>query len=254
MWKIEDVNRKSFKVGFSFTNRFIKNQSDILDAIRYIHDKKRVPYKTRKFAQKSSLRHSQKAQKILNQVLVKLSDKFWAYFNLPGNTENTQEGFDRFHQRLCGWFLAQINKARKAGGLDPSFYGNAQKMINIVFKYLVCFEDYEEYADLFSYCHIPIDNYILAGLNNPSILCKVAGIEKVPYTILYKSEPWYEFDKKTYLDLVKAYRKALGPLKDTNLSYLGLEFFLWAAVKTHKRCILPVEGSSVCRVLSFYGE
>ena len=36
----------------------------------------------------------------------------------------------------------------------------------MIFKYLSCFSDYIESADLFSYCHMPIDTSVLWALEH----------------------------------------------------------------------------------------
>lgn len=58
------------------------------------------------------------------------------------------------------WYRSCIFQARTAGGLTV---GQAQKLLNMAFKYLYCCRDIRESAaDHFSCCHMALDGYTLA--------------------------------------------------------------------------------------------
>lgn len=65
----------------------------------------------------------------------------------------TQEQFDEFHQEACENLIQKFE--------DQYFtIGQAQKWINMTFKYLHLLE-YEDIKNIYEFCHIPIDNYML---------------------------------------------------------------------------------------------
>lgn len=166
----------------------------------------------------------------INQVLISLAKKIHSYLNNNNAKADNQTDFDKLHENLCDSFMENLNAERVKVNYDNISYGQAQKMINILFKYLACYSDYPMYADLFKYCHLPIDNKILALIKDN---CNIENIEyrKSKNQIVgavYKKKHWQEFDKKTYLDIVSEYRKCAenkGFLKGH--SFLEFEFNEW---------------------------
>ena len=117
-------------------------------------------------------------------------------------------------------------------------------MINVLFKYLVCYDDYYNYADLFSYCHIPIDNIILECFIEKNI----PGCKTIPGTKVFQDKGWYELDKDNYWALVKNYRTCLSINAD--LPYLAVDFCWWN--RTKSKLPLPTEGSQIPQIIKFY--
>ena len=160
----------------------------------------------------------------LETVLEVFVDMVWQYFNDKPNTMNTQANFDSFHEKLCDEFV----EAFRDDGVYVHTYGNAQKMVNILFKYLTCFSDYVKYADLFSYCHIPIDGIILGRLALDYHVPGTKGtLSKGYYHGTYGGEVWSKMDKVEYMSLLKEYRATLTAVKGSN-SWLGLEYAIWS--------------------------
>lgn len=118
-----------------------------------------------------------------------ISEKIYNYFNMEPNTPE-------FHSELCKDFLTISSQCGK-----KYTYGNAQKFINMCFKYLICFADYIEYADLFSYCHIPIDSNILEQLKK---------CETRTTTFKYNGLPWTKLDDVNYKNLVDDYKSLIS--------------------------------------------
>ena len=250
MWEIERAWESGFigdirTRGFNFIGRRISSFNDIFEACEFIYTKKAVLYKKMRYAQRYSLGNNNAAIFARDLLLEELALKLHEYFNREPNTTNSQTGFDVFHNELCEWFLDRLNIVRNMVGLPNAYYGNAQKMINIVFKYLACFDDYNNYADLFSYCHIPIDNYML----NAFIKLGVSGCSNGTGTKYYKGTGWYELDKDDYLDLVSEYRKKIT--KSPNLPFLALDFLWWSRSGLVIRT-LPTTGTSITHINKFY--
>lgn len=172
-------------------------------------------------------------EKDVEATLTPFVEKIWKYFNEPANTQNDQSNFDNFHETLCDLFLTSFAEA----GYHHT-YGSAQKITNMLFKYLSCYKDYERFADLFSYCHIPIDAQILISF---------ATVYNVPNTQpgKYNNVCWTQMDKETYLALCQDYRDALSTIKG-NHSWLGSEYYIWAGLD------IPDTGTNARRKRKFH--
>lgn len=70
---------------------------------------------------------------------------------------NTQAEFDRLHKIACDNLISAFKG-------QTFTVGQAQKWINMTFKYLHLL-DYPEVQNVYEYCHIPIDSYMLS-INN----------------------------------------------------------------------------------------
>lgn len=246
MWVIGQKLRGGFInqiKGFVFNGKKISKLNDIRAAIDFIYKKKAVLYRKRSknYSDRWSLGGNKAAKKALDDLLNKLlAPTIYKYFNKPGKVANNQSNFDEFHHEICQRFLDKLNKIRNMVGLQSATYGNAQKMINILFKYLACFDDYPKYADLFSYCHMPIDGYIARALNGNGVL--------VPST------PWNKLTYPQYIGLQKAIRINLP--RDPNMTILEGEFILWPIVAKGRSCkgaLLQVtSGIHAPRIPYFY--
>ena len=70
---------------------------------------------------------------------------------------NTQAEFDELHETACHELISSFR-----GQIFT--VGQAQKWINMTFKYLHLL-DYPEVQKVYEYCHIPIDSYMLSITN-----------------------------------------------------------------------------------------
>ena len=245
MWIIDQSLRNSFSSqinGFNFQGLKISNQKYIRDAIGFIYKTKSVLYRRRSknYSDKWSLGGNAAAKNALDKLLDDLAQCIYGYFNKPGNVANNQSNFDEFHHEICQGFLNGLNNIRTMVGLLPAKYGNAQKMINILFKYLACFDDYPKYADLFSYCHMPIDGYIVRALKNNGI--------KIPPT------PWNWLDYDEYINLQNEIRSKLQ--KHPDMPILETEFIMWPLAAKGGSCggalSQVTNGVQAPNILTFY--
>lgn len=80
------------------------------------------------------------------------------YINKTINSNITkQEEFDKLHREACNKLIEKF---------EEQFFtiGQAQKWINMSFKYLHLLE-YEDIENIYEFCHVPIDSYILNVTN-----------------------------------------------------------------------------------------
>ena len=168
-------------------------------------------------------------------ILADLADDIYEYFINEDNASITKQEFDEFHTEWCNRFLEKINLARISVGFQPICYGSAQKMVNMVFKYLACYNNYTSFADHFKWCHMPIDTVILKWLKDryhiDDIYCRQStnhkGIEELFAS--YKQKTWTNFDETLYKDLLSVIREKIeSDVEFNNRSILGVEFSIWA--------------------------
>ena len=139
-----------------------------------------------------------------------LADRFFKYFNDPA--PSTESDFDKIHSDFCDFFLTELNKIFAS---TPQAFGKAQKVINMAFKYLYCFDDATSYLPHFTYCHMPIDSYTLNWCFDNGLYDKKSDIPN-----------WSTLNKRDYYDLCDRIRNKL-PHK----SPLIEEFVIWPEEK-----------------------
>lgn len=145
-------------------------------------------------------------QKEKNKVFEWLTGKFLDYI------ENGCKNFNDWHNKLCTEFLQKFTPVLNDYGYqgeESLKYGKAQKIVNMTFKYLYCFDDARENEEKFSKCHMPIDSYILKWYN---------GISNEKY-----NGTWSDMDEPTYKDVQKKISDVLKKYKP----FLA-EFYIWA--------------------------
>lgn len=83
-----------------------------------------------------------------------------AFLNLAKSIQSyfkDDKSFD--HNRWCKTFIADIKEYNHY----EARYGQAQKVINMAFKYLFCCDNFDEQTRIkFDSCHMPLDQYTLA--------------------------------------------------------------------------------------------
>ena len=143
-----------------------------------------------------------------NVLFEKLSGEFLKYFQQPCSN------FNCWHQKICKYFLKKFKSILVEYGYDADEslkYGKAQKIVNMTFKYLFCFDDAQAYRKKFEACHMPIDSYILKWYND---VCDQAD----------KCETaWSDLDKAQYDAIQEKIKAELG-----NYNPFLAEFYIWA--------------------------
>lgn len=132
-----------------------------------------------------------------------VADALRDYF--AGKPKAKEEAFDRWHGSAL--FAAQA-PARLS-------VGQAQKLLNMAFKYLYCLEDFREgHRSHFACCHMPLDSYTLAWYKRE---CDPS----------YDGEAWSAIDDNAkYYRIVETTREKLK-----GKVVLEEEFSIWDAEK-----------------------
>lgn len=79
------------------------------------------------------------------------------YFN--GTEPKDKEEYNTIHIKWCKSFIKQFEPSYKVT------YGQAQKIVNMAMKYILCYEVEGKDEKYFEFCHMPLDSYILAWYN-----------------------------------------------------------------------------------------
>lgn len=133
------------------------------------------------------------------------SIKFWLdYFknNSPFGISN-QNDFDKWHREACEAYCDHMNSK------FPSFnmtIGRAQKVLNMIFKYLYCTDAYKaDVEKIAKFLHMTLDRKILDWYHKDvSKICKITAWSKIDYYDCYltvqkrireylKNNPLYDY-------------------------------------------------------------
>lgn len=118
----------------------------------------------------------------------------------------TQKDFDEWHRHACGRLAAIYGRHDYT-----SFHvGQAQKWLNMTFKYIYVMGDHRlsGFGHLYCFCHVPLDNILIAALR--------------PYNFSPLPSKWSELDDyEIYMDRQRWLRTHFS------LAPLDVEFLLW---------------------------
>ena len=157
---------------------------------------------------------------------------------LSDSSIDSQEAFDAKHKELCHYYMKLLSEYQY-----EIKYGQAQKVVNMAFKYLFCCEDASS-KPAFKYCHMPLDGLILnwckkefkISVNSDKDACSKLTEEK--YTDITEAI----FDKLKNGDV----KYSIGENDESNLSAIPLEaeIVIWreeARKKTTKELLVQLE-------------
>ena len=220
-----------------------------------------TPFHNRGANRQSRMSNKDDVAVILDPLCVKIHHYF---FESPAPSH--QDGFDAIHKELCEQFLESFKKA----GYTHT-YGNAQKFINVLFKYLACYEDAERFfKEKFKYCHMALDRYTYNGYRLPFyrdvVYASMHGRSDEKLTAWSQlTESEYHRVAKDIADYISSHPKTYNeylkichslsvfvsvPLlcEDYALTPFEAEFFLWAIAK---RCQEKEENGAYTYTAAF---
>lgn len=207
--------------------RALSSYDDVLTACKNVYNSGII------FAQGGASAKRKETPRI-DEILGDVATEIYNYLLTPDNAQITMKLFDDFHNRICFDFLNKLNNARRTVDYVELHYGSAQKFINMVFKYLACYSDFQLYKNHFKWCHMPIDTVILKWLKDNYHLedikyyIYVDKKGKASLSATYMKKSWTKFDDEKYKKLLKIIRKnVFNDPKFSQLPLLEVEFSIW---------------------------
>jgi len=147
------------------------------------------------------------------------------------------EAFDELHHKWCNFLIEQFKN--KTG--EPLKYGQAQKIINMAFKYLCCCVKIDIFQDYFKFCHMPLDSVILEWIWRNRGKAEFSEMKINKSSIgPWSSINWSDDDKNdlddegqyTYMFYVRTIRRIIGDEKNP----LEAEFSIWEDMQKELAC------------------
>lgn len=261
MYSIDNPSRIDFCNAIKNQGLLLRRISNNKDVIQAVYD----VYKSPKIFARRMRGRGYIPSKSVELILDYIGNSIYSYFNAEPNNTFNQTNYDIYFYELCDYFQIQYNilAGNDAIRIANIEFGIAQKLINMVFKYLSCYEDYITYADLFEHCHMPIDSYVLHYLNTMQIIKGITSrftVIMTSPTAKYRSSPmgpassWSNLSICQYKQLVNDYRIGLGRLY-IDYTCLHEEYYIWEMVRS--RNIGPImfktSDSLPCSKTMFHG-
>ena len=160
-----------------------------------------------------------------------LAKKIKEYFD-SGHPCKNKDDFDELHSKFCEIFISHLNLK----GYTSATYGQAQKVVNMTFKYLYCLPDATTtYNEYFEYCHVALDSFTLEWIwRNFDPRSRN----------LNKYEAWSNINKDNYEDknkttrpgydsIVSLYRAKIPSSLYINCTPFQAEFIFWPEIQMH---------------------
>ena len=136
--------------------------------------------------------------------------------------------FDEIHNKICvkicEWFSDRSFEAN---------YGQAQKILNMAYKYLYCLSGAECY-EVFKKCHMPLDGFTLEWYK------RFVWEKEKPR--IYADSKWSSLEQSTYRGVAEAIKEHLengarfyvkGAERDLPVYPLDAEFYIWPEMQMH---------------------
>lgn len=155
----------------------------------------------------------------MREPLKTVAEELQEYFKENKEEEN-KETFNKKHTEWCERLIKDYSSY-----LDEKLtYGQAQKIINMAFKYLYCIfdakEKLEEKKERFKYCHMPLDKFSLEWVKRYFKKGSVKSWSHMEKEDLENKEYGYN----TYLKNIEEYCEQKY---DGQISPLQLDFIVW---------------------------
>lgn len=155
----------------------------------------------------------------MREPLKTVAEELQEYFKENKEEEN-KETFNKKHTEWCESLIKDYSSY-----LDEKLtYGQAQKIINMAFKYLYCIfdakEKLEEKKERFKYCHMPLDKFSLEWVKRYFKKGSVKSWSHMEKEDLENKEYGYN----TYLKNIEEYCEQKY---DGQISPLQLDFIVW---------------------------
>lgn len=131
----------------------------------------------------------------------------------------SDKDFDTQHNVICEGFLSIINSFET---IEEQNYGKAQKVVNIIFKFLVAYGKWQNEDQ----CHMPIDSFVLKWLYKKDT---------------YKGKSWSNISHKEYEQIQKDIKEKIqSPITVGNKSGIAVknraeaDYYVWYITKVER--------------------
>lgn len=162
----------------------------------------------------------------------------------------SQKDYNVWHKETCEKFKNNFNSKFNGGEIK---FGKAQKIVNMSFKYLFCFDDsqQEKYADKFRYCHMPLDSYTLDWFSKKVLpkyneckekdnKIKAGKIKETSWSSLEYGEEHEEYSYAWIQNEIRNYLNSEDNQyvdeNGNNLSPFIAEFYIWPEQQLKSAC------------------
>ena len=177
--KNEFVQGVKFKDGTSLLEKSLEKEDDYYYGVEKAFDDAFNQY-----ARRNGKKYAQSKQKLMEPIVKRL----YKYFN----AEN--DNFD-----VCFNDCIQLSK----NILNNNLYGIAQKITNMSFKYLYCYQDMDAFKDKFEKCHLPLDKYTINWIKSLQNNTVNNGLKKIKNAWANIEQPLYNDIQKLVDDTLK---------------------------------------------------
>ncbi|MBR2955589.1 MAG: hypothetical protein IKC54_00140 [Clostridia bacterium] len=181
------------------------------------------------------------AHLLQNNFFSNLAKDYISYFKNPAPIN--QAVFNNWHSGVCNQIIDVLNQCNAQ---KIATYGIAQKIVNMTFKHLSCFNDAHSKRDHFKYCHMALDRFTLKWFyskvvpwyrSNPITLSttkknNIGGCFWKTWKSGIKTTPWSDLDEDEYTDiitLISGYFANNPP--NPPVTILEAEFVIWYQAK-----------------------
>lgn len=161
--------------------------------------------------------------------------------------EGMKGAFDDYHKEFC-----DIWKGAFAENSALARQGKAQKIVNMSFKYLFCYDymnNNDQFLDAYEFCHYTLDAYTLRWLRcckrlmEPAIKLENDKDFMMLFNALRAAVSWSKLDDTEY-KLIQTYAQMCVDRHFKGLSCFLAEFLIWDGVKYYDalKAIQGIEG------------
>ena len=159
-----------------------------------------------------------------DEVLEKFAEELIVHLKGIEKIKNQNE-FDKKHKALCDLFLEKFeNKDCNKKNKIILQFGKAQKVVNIFFKYLYCLYGGKKFNNVYEYCHMPLDSYILNWVRY--VVCDEIEDSKEIKKVI-NDISWSNLDYEQYIEIQKIIRVFLEKQNEWPKIPFYAEFYIW---------------------------
>ena len=237
--------QKFLRTQFKYTyNYSVFNRNDIRNCL-YANDNRGTVYS----GAQARLVRLTKSNPDHRAIYDWLTDEVFSYLH-DGKVE-TVSSFDAWHNRICNDFIRKCSSVRIIAR-----YGMAQKFLNLLLKYVYCFQDsHALHASKFEFCHVALDGYTFHSTSPRYVASTTYGAYTI-HTPFYSTQvapppalhetPWSKLSYEEYREIQDNIRRylATNPLCYGDVAHLDplhkatvspshhltpfeTEFFIW---------------------------